>query len=363
MATVDRLPRLRASQAVRYLASRAAEPALAPRAEYAARGLCLFAEEGESAVEAVRIAPGSQPTVQAFVERLNVQRRDGASETDRAVGRFEAVLVHARPAWSLRALARQGYLHERLARAATSAELALPQDLERGIRGASPDARTQMLRAFEEQVRQLLDPEVRSRECRGVGRYLQALRLAQQEGLVTAPDALFALSRLETYGMARIRECAALEHTRDPRVAPHRPEELIELYRGNCERGLPGCVLLADLYFLDPSVERDPSRGLAALERACERARGRTLATTPAGDEPLFWGSHAACSRKAHELASGDHTTPDVPRAIDIWNRSCAAGYEEACRERDSFIREQGRRRAQQQRAQARAARQLSPGP
>src|SRR5690606_40296584 len=113
------------------------------------------------------------------VAELNRQIQDGARRTQTMANGYEPILAYRRPTWTIAALTRQGRAYEILARSVLNATITMPTDLQRQISRASADVRDEVQIQFEDQVRQVLDQQVRPIECFAVVRYALAARAAR----------------------------------------------------------------------------------------------------------------------------------------------------------------------------------------
>lgn len=184
-------------------------------------------------VAPIRIAP--QANAVAARAELDRRVREESARLRPLLDAYEAVIAHGRAAESTEALTRQGALIEGLVRAVLEAEVAVPRDLARIIQRASPSARTDLTERWNDVIRQGLDDQVRTVECRAIERYLLAIRLARRDGR----DAPAAIARLRAYGEEHVRECVRAAIERDPTFAP--------LGDGELDRARPGMAAPGDI--------------------------------------------------------------------------------------------------------------------
>src|SRR5690606_3450452 len=148
-------------------------------AEYAAQSRFLLVDPTLESLESYEVDPGRRPNVQEFVNELMRQIQSGASRTGTVTSGYEPIMAYRRPTWTIAALTRQGRAYEIYARAVLNATITMPSDLQRQISRASADVRDEVQIQFEDQVRQVLDQQVRPIECFAVVRYALAARAAR----------------------------------------------------------------------------------------------------------------------------------------------------------------------------------------
>ncbi len=208
-------------------------------AEYAASNRFAIVDPSIQELESLSVAPGRQPTTQAFVAELNRQIQDGSRRAQTVTEGYEPILAYRRPTWTIAALTRQGRSYEILARAVLNATITMPTDLQRQIRSASQDVQDEVRFTFEDQVRQVLDSQVRPIECFGVVRYALAARAAQR-GNIDNEYSREALDRLQAYGDERIAECITQQRAQDATLEAYRPGEFTRARRGQYSDLTPG---------------------------------------------------------------------------------------------------------------------------
>lgn len=200
-------------------------------AEYAANSRFLIIDPSLQELESFRVNPGRQPTVPAFVAALTQQINDGARRAQSTSQGFEPVLAYRRPVWSIAALTRQGRAYEILVQAVLNATITQPNDLQQRVSRANAEVREEVRMQFEDQVRQLLDQQVRPIECFAVVRYALAARAAQA-GNIDSQYSREAIDRLQAYGSERIAECIAEAAASDPTLQAYREGEFTRARRG-----------------------------------------------------------------------------------------------------------------------------------
>jgi tetratricopeptide (TPR) repeat protein len=168
-----------------------------------------------------------RPTTEEAIAELRQRIRTETARYRPLLEAYDAVIALGRPAESEAALERQGALLESLIRTTLEAQVELPHNLARAVRG-SPTVRASAQAAFTQAIRDRLDEEVRPVECRAIEHYLLALRLAQREG----HDAPLAMQRLTAYGEERVAECSRSAAERDASFAPLAPGELTRARQG-----------------------------------------------------------------------------------------------------------------------------------
>jgi len=208
-------------------------------AEYAAQARFTIANEGLAPLrETVRVAPGSQPTVQSFVQAIRSQIDEDARQVRGVVDGYAPVLAYRRPTWTIAAFVQQGQAYEILASAIINATLTpLPADLQRRIRGASADVRQEVEIQFQGQGRQVLEEQVRPVACLAMARYALAARAARA-GAIDNEYTRTAVARLQSYGDERIGECIAQAQAQDASFGAYSP--------GEFQRARPGQTLTMD---------------------------------------------------------------------------------------------------------------------
>ncbi len=208
-------------------------------AEYAANSRFLLVDPSLQELEQYSVNPGRRNNVPEFVQELNRQVQDGARRTQATAQGYEPILAYRRPVWSIAALTRQGRAYEIYARAVLNATVTMPTDLQRQIRSAGPDVREEVRLQFEDQVRQLLDQQVRPIECFAVIRYALAARAAQA-GNIDSEYSREAIDRLQAYGHERIAECIAEAQQTDATLQAYREGEFTRARRGQHLEVTPG---------------------------------------------------------------------------------------------------------------------------
>lgn len=200
-------------------------------AEYAARSRFRIVDPQLEELESLSINPGRQATTQNFVNELNRQIQDGSRRTQTAASGYEPILAYRRPTWTIAALTRQGRAYEILARSVLNASITMPTDLQQRIRSASQEVRDEVQFTFEDQVRQVLDSQVRPIECYAVVRYALAARAAQH-GNIDTEYSREAIDRLQAYGDERIATCITEQRAQDQTLEAYRPGEFTRARRG-----------------------------------------------------------------------------------------------------------------------------------
>jgi tetratricopeptide (TPR) repeat protein len=208
-------------------------------AEYAAQARFTIANEALAPLrETVRVAPGRQPTVQSFVQSIRSQIDEDARQVRGVVDGYAPILAYRRPNWTIASFVQQGQAYEILASAIINATLTpLPDDLQRRIRGASADVRTEVETQFQDQVRQVLEDQIRPVECFAIARYALAARAARA-GAIDNEHTRTAVARLQSYGDERIAECIAQAQAQDSSFGAYTP--------GEFQRARPGQTLPMD---------------------------------------------------------------------------------------------------------------------
>lgn len=208
-------------------------------AEYAAHSRFLLVDPSLEELESFTVNPGRRANVPDFVAELNRQIQDGARRTQTMANGYEPILAYRRPTWTIAALTRQGRAYEILARSVLNATITMPTDLQRQISRASADVREEVRIQFEDQVRQILDQQVRPIECFAVVRYALAARAAQR-GNIDTEYSREAIDRLQAYGHERIAECIEQRRAEDPTLEAYRPGEFTRARRGQYIEMRPG---------------------------------------------------------------------------------------------------------------------------
>jgi TolA-binding protein len=208
-------------------------------AEYAANSRFLIVDPSLQELEAFTVNPGRRANVPEFVAELNRQIQDGARRSQATAQGYEPILAYRRPVWSIAALTRQGRAYEILARSVLNATVTMPTDLQRNISRASPDVREEVRMQFDDQVRQVLDQQVRPIECYAVVRYALAARAAQA-GNIDSEHSREAIDRLQAYGQERIAECIAEAQRNDATLQAYRNGEFTRARRGQHLEITPG---------------------------------------------------------------------------------------------------------------------------
>jgi hypothetical protein len=216
-------------------------------AEFAAQARFTIANEGLAPLrETVRVAPGRQPTVQSFVQAIRTQIDNDARQVRTVVDGYAPVLGYRRPTWTIASFVQQGQAYEILASAIINATLTpLPDDLQRRMRGASADVRSEVELQFQDQVRQVLEEQIRPVECFAVARYALAARAARA-GAIDNEYTRTAVARLQSYGDERIAECIAQAQTQDATFGAYTP--------GEFQRARPGQTLPMDSGLAAPAL-------------------------------------------------------------------------------------------------------------
>ncbi len=200
-------------------------------AEYAAESRFRLVDPELQALEGLAINPGRQATTQAFVAELNSQIQAGSQRTQTTAQGYEPILAYRRPTWTIAALTRQGRAYEILARSVLNATITMPSDLQQRIRRASEDVQEEVRLTFEDQVRQVLDGQVRPIECYAVVRYSLAARAARR-GNIDNEYSREAIDRLQAYGEERIAECITTQQAQDATLGAYQPGEFARARRG-----------------------------------------------------------------------------------------------------------------------------------
>ncbi|HJL16243.1 MAG TPA: tetratricopeptide repeat protein [Sandaracinaceae bacterium LLY-WYZ-13_1] len=208
-------------------------------AEYAARSRFQLVDPELQDLESLAIDPGRQSNTEAFVNELNRQIQEGSTRTQEVSEGYEPIFQYRRPTWTIAALTRQGRAYEILARAVLNAEITMPTDLQRRIRGASQMVRDEVQFTFEDRVRQVLDAQVRPIECYAVVRYALAARAAQR-GNIDNEYSREAIDRLQAYGDERIATCITQQRAQDESLEAYRPGEFARARRGQHMEMTPG---------------------------------------------------------------------------------------------------------------------------
>jgi tetratricopeptide (TPR) repeat protein len=218
-------------------------------AEFAAQAAFTLADEALPPLrESVRVAPGRQATVPAFVARLRAQIDENARSVRTVVDGYAPILGYRRPTWTIAAFVQQGQAYEVLASSIINATLTpLPDDVQRRIRSASADVRAEVETQFQDQVRQVLEEQIRPVECFAVARYALAARAARA-GALDNEYTRTAVARLQSYGDERIAECIAQAQAQDASFGAYqagefqraRPGQTLPMESGLASPGLAG---------------------------------------------------------------------------------------------------------------------------
>ncbi len=218
-------------------------------AEFAAQAAFTLADEALAPIRtSVRVAPGRQATVPAFVARLRAQIDENARSVRTVVDGYAPILGYRRPSWTIAAFVQQGQAYEVLASSIINATLTpLPDDVQRNIRSASADVRAEVETQFQDQVRQVLEEQIRPVECFAVARYALAARAARAASLDNEYTRT-AVSRLQSYGDERIAECIAQAQAQDASFGAYqagefqraRPGQTLPMESGLASPGLAG---------------------------------------------------------------------------------------------------------------------------
>ena len=218
-------------------------------AEFAAQAAFTLADEALPPLrESVRVAPGRQATVPAFVARLRAQIDENARAVRTVVDGYAPILGYRRPTWTIAAFVQQGQAYEVLASSIINATLTpLPDDVQRRIRSASADVRAEVETQFQDQVRQVLEEQIRPVECFAVARYALAARAARA-GALDNEYTRTAIARLQMYGDERIAECIAQAQAQDASFGAYqagefqraRPGQTLPMESGLASPGLAG---------------------------------------------------------------------------------------------------------------------------
>jgi cellulose synthase operon protein C len=211
-------------------------------AEYAAHARFLLAEPTLAAFEGFTLDAGNPATLEAYVQNLLAQIREGAGRAAHVIEEYEPVVAYGRPTWTIAALVRQGRAYEILAASIINAPFIFPADLQRRIRGAPAETRDEVRVQVEDRIRQALDPETRIVECRGIRHYALASRAARVASMDNEYTR-FAIDRLQAYGEERIAECIELMRTGDPAHGITADPDLAAYTPGEFERARRGETL------------------------------------------------------------------------------------------------------------------------
>jgi cellulose synthase operon protein C len=200
-------------------------------AEYAAESHFRNIDPSLQELERLSVNPGRRRTMNEFRAELVRQIQTGAQQTRTVAAGYDPILEYRRPTWTIAALTRQGRAYEIYARAVLNAQLTMPNDLAQRISRASPEVRDEVRVQFDDQVRQVLDENVRPIECYAVSRYALAARAAQR-GNIDNEYSREAIDRLQAYGHERIAECIAQQQQQDSSLEAYRPGEFTRARRG-----------------------------------------------------------------------------------------------------------------------------------
>ncbi|MBX7190897.1 MAG: tetratricopeptide repeat protein [Sandaracinaceae bacterium] len=216
-------------------------------AEYAAQARFTIANEALPPLrETIRVAPGRQATVQSFVQAIRTQIDEDARQVRGVVDGYAPVLGYRRPTWTIAAFVQQGQAYEILASAIINATLTpLPDEVQRRMRGASADVRSEVELQFQDQVRQVLESQIRPVECFAVARYALAARAARA-GAIDNEYTRTAIARLQSYGDERIAECIAQAQAQDATFGAYTT--------GEFQRARPGQTLPMDAGLAAPEL-------------------------------------------------------------------------------------------------------------
>lgn len=193
--------------------------------ETAGRAALAIADALRDGLPSSAIAPGRQPSVEAYLAELGRQVSAESARARPALDGYEAAIELGHAETRILALHRQGRLYEATVRAVLAARFELPTDVTRQLRRASPAAREEVRARLQDRLRDVLDERVRPVECAAVERYVLAARLARRTSL-PVPEAAAARARLAAYGDERVVECVAAAHARDTTFAQYTPGEL-----------------------------------------------------------------------------------------------------------------------------------------
>jgi hypothetical protein len=98
---------------------------------------------------------------------------------------------------------------------------------------------------FQDQVRQVLEEQIRPVECFAVARYALAARAARA-GAIDNEFTRTAVARLQSYGDERIAECIAQQQAQDASFGAYTP--------GEFQRARPGQTLPMDPGLAAPAL-------------------------------------------------------------------------------------------------------------
>jgi hypothetical protein len=193
----------------------------------------------------IRVA--ARPTVRESIEELTRAVRAEAARVRPLIEAYDQATAIGHAPVTAAALARQGELYEALVRGVLGAEVELPRELTRALRGASAGAQRDARAQFADAIRAQLDELVRPVECRAVERYVLATRLSRRLG-VASEHVDHSHARLAAYGEERVADCLRAAPERDPTFAPSAPGEL--------DRARPGRVAPPRAGTAPPTLER-----------------------------------------------------------------------------------------------------------
>ncbi|MDW8246604.1 MAG: tetratricopeptide repeat protein [Sandaracinaceae bacterium] len=221
---------------------RSGQPPGSIAAGYAAQAHLLLTSDGVAQLEnTVKIAPGRQPTINAFVQALRRQIDDQSQKVQKVIAALEPALAYRRPESTVAVYALQGRAYEFLARGIAEANLTpLPDELQRQIRRAGADVRAEIEAQFQATIQQFLESQIRPVECFAIVRYALAARLARQAG-IGGEHAQTAVSRIQSYGEERVAECMNQQHSSDSSFAPYQ--------EGEFSRSRPGRIPSVEIGF------------------------------------------------------------------------------------------------------------------
>lgn len=208
-------------------------------AEYAAHARFLLNNtEFDGIRSTIRVAPGRQATVEAFIGAIATQIRANGQRIQSSIDAYSAVVAYRRPEWTVASLVQRGQVYEVLASSIINASLTpLPDDLQRAIRGADAGTRDELTLQFQDQVRQALEEQIRPVECLAIVEYAKAARAGRAGALDTEYTRL-AITRLQNYGEERIGECITQARAQDAALEAYSPSEF--------QRARPGRTLSID---------------------------------------------------------------------------------------------------------------------
>lgn len=218
---------------------RTGQPPGSIAAGYAAEARFTLADGQIAGFEKFQIKPGKPKTMEAYVNTITGQIRDGARQADAIKDGYEPVLAYRRPQWTIASYVRQGRAYEILARSVLNTPTVVPLDVQRALRQAGPDEREELELQLEDSIRQTLDSQARPLECLAVARYALAAR-AGRAGSFDDEYTRAAIDRLQAYGDERIAECIAEAQARDKTFQGYQPGEFVRSPRGKPLEIRPG---------------------------------------------------------------------------------------------------------------------------